>query len=78
MYNTIAKQEPMLKKYMQHLVEEGSFTQSNIDEHQKWMWGMLEEVAKKSKSYQPEERKWLSSTWEGFPLLGSMPGANPS
>ncbi|KAN0060963.1 2-oxoglutarate dehydrogenase E1 component [Thecaphora frezii] len=68
MYNTIAKQEPMLKKYMQHLVEKGSFTQSDIDEHQKWVWGMLEEVAKKSKSYQPKEHEWLSSTWEGFPL----------
>ncbi|KAN0060048.1 2-oxoglutarate dehydrogenase E1 component [Thecaphora frezii] len=67
MYDAIAKQEPMLKKYTQRLIEEGSFTQSNIDKHQKWVWGMLEEVAKKSKSYQPEEHEWLSSTWEGFP-----------
>ncbi|KAN0065691.1 hypothetical protein ACQY0O_000821 [Thecaphora frezii] len=34
MYNTITKQEPTLKKYLQCLVEEGSFTQSNINEHQ--------------------------------------------
>ncbi|KAN0066121.1 2-oxoglutarate dehydrogenase E1 component [Thecaphora frezii] len=54
-YDTIAKQEPMLKKYMQCLAEEGSFTQSNINKHQKWVWGMLEEAAKKSKSYQPKE-----------------------
>ncbi|KAN0059727.1 2-oxoglutarate dehydrogenase E1 component [Thecaphora frezii] len=54
-YDTIAKQEPMLKKYMQCLAEEGSFTQSNINNHQKWVWGMLEEAAKKSKSYQPKE-----------------------
>ncbi|KAN0063906.1 2-oxoglutarate dehydrogenase E1 component [Thecaphora frezii] len=67
MYDTIAKQELTLKKYTQHLVEEGSFTQCDIDEHQKWVWGMLEEVAKKSKSYQPKEHEWLSSTWEGFP-----------
>ncbi|KAN0066299.1 2-oxoglutarate dehydrogenase E1 component [Thecaphora frezii] len=68
MYNTIAKQEPTLKKYMQHLFKEGSFTQSNINKHQKWVWGMLEEAAEKSKSYQPEECEWLSSTWEGFLL----------
>ncbi|KAN0063822.1 2-oxoglutarate dehydrogenase E1 component [Thecaphora frezii] len=67
MYDAIAKQEPTLKKYVQCLVEEGSFTQSDINKHQMWVWGMLEEVAEKSKSYQPEEREWLSSTWEGFP-----------
>ncbi|KAN0066225.1 2-oxoglutarate dehydrogenase E1 component [Thecaphora frezii] len=67
MYDAITKQEPTLKKYMQHLVEEGSFTQSDIDEHQKWVWGMLEEAAKKSKSYQPKECEWLSRAWEGFP-----------
>ncbi|KAN0062338.1 2-oxoglutarate dehydrogenase E1 component [Thecaphora frezii] len=68
MYDAIAKQEPMLKKYAQHLIKEGSFTQSDIDKHQKWVWVMLEEVAKKSKSYQPKEREWLLSTWEGFLL----------
>ncbi|KAN0063644.1 2-oxoglutarate dehydrogenase E1 component [Thecaphora frezii] len=66
MYDAIAKQELTLKKYAQCLVQEGSFTQSNINKHQKWVWGMLEEAAKKSKSYQPKEREWLLSTWEGF------------
>ncbi|PWN51095.1 putative KGD1-alpha-ketoglutarate dehydrogenase [Violaceomyces palustris] len=67
MYDAIAKQEPTLKQYTKRLVEEGSFTQSDIDEHQKWVWGLLEEAAEKSKSYEPEEREWLSSAWHGFP-----------
>ncbi|KAJ9474635.1 2-oxoglutarate dehydrogenase, mitochondrial [Pseudozyma hubeiensis] len=67
MYNAIAKQEPTLQKYSARLVEEGSFTKSDIEEHQKWVWGMLEEAYDKSKNYRPEEREWLSSAWEGFP-----------
>ncbi|KAK0554455.1 2-oxoglutarate dehydrogenase E1 component [Tilletia horrida] len=67
MYEAIAKQETTLTKYAKRLVEEGSFTQKDIDEHEKWVWGLLEEAAEKSKDYSPGEREWLSSAWEGFP-----------
>lgn len=67
MYEAIAKQEPTLTQYSKQLVDEGSFTQNDIDEHKKWVWGLLEEAAEKSKTYTPGEREWLSSAWEGFP-----------
>lgn len=67
MYEAISKQEVTLAQYSKQLVEEGSFTQKDIDEHKKWVWGLLEEAAEKSKSYSPGEREWLSSAWDGFP-----------
>jgi 2-oxoglutarate dehydrogenase E1 component len=67
MYEAIAKQETTLTQYARQLVDEGSFTQKDIDEHKKWVWGMLEEAAEKSKDYQVGEREWLSSAWDGFP-----------
>ena len=67
MYEAISKQEPTLSQYSRRLVEEGSFTQKDIDEHKKWVWSLLEEAADKSKTYTPGEREWLSSAWEGFP-----------
>ncbi|KAL4401447.1 2-oxoglutarate dehydrogenase E1 component [Malassezia pachydermatis] len=67
MYEAIAKQVPTLKHYAKRLVDEGSFTQEEVDEHEKWVWGMLQEAYEKSKTYEPEERQWLSSAWEGFP-----------
>lgn len=67
MYEAINKQEPTLAQYSKRLVDEGSFTQKDIDEHKKWVWGLLEEAAEKSKTYTPGEREWLSSAWDGFP-----------
>lgn len=67
MYQAISKQDPTLKQYGQQLIKEGSFSEQDIDEHQKWVWGLLEEAAEKSKNYKPGQREWLSSAWEGFP-----------
>ncbi|CAO1628563.1 unnamed protein product [Parajaminaea phylloscopi] len=67
MYEAIGKQESTLKQYAKKLVDEGSFSQKDIDEHEKWVWGILEEAASGSKNYSPGEREWLSSAWEGFP-----------
>ena len=67
MYEAIANQETTLNQYIRKLVDEGTFTKEEIDEHQKWVWGKLQEAFEKSKSYEPEEREWLSSAWEGFP-----------
>ena len=52
---------------MKQLVSNGTFTQKEIDEHHAWVWQTLEEAYEKSKTYEPEEREWLSSAWEGFP-----------
>ncbi|KAF3083216.1 2-oxoglutarate dehydrogenase E1 component [Orbilia oligospora] len=66
MYDRIAKQEPALSKYVNKLLREGTFTEADIDEHKKWVWGMLEESFAKSRDYQPTSREWLTSAWNGF------------
>lgn len=67
MYDAISKQETTLSQYMRSLVKEGLFSEKEIDDHKKWVWGILEGAYEKSKTYVPEEREWLSSAWEGFP-----------
>lgn len=67
MYEAIKNQETTLTQYSRQLVEEGSFTQKDIDEHKKWVWAKCEEAAEKAKDYQTGEREWLSSAWDGFP-----------
>ncbi|UZJ53436.1 hypothetical protein CBS101457_002756 [Exobasidium rhododendri] len=67
MYEAISKQETTVTQYAKRLVDEGSFTQKDIDEHKKWVWDLLEEASVKSKTYTPGEREWLSSAWDGFP-----------
>lgn len=67
MYEAIEKQPTTLSQYTTRLVEEGSFSKKDVEEHEKWVWSLLEEAAEKSKSYEPGEREWLSSAWDGFP-----------
>ncbi len=67
MYKAIAAKDTTVNMYAKRLVEEGTFTQKDVDEHQKWVWSLLEEAAEKSKDYSTGEREWLSSAWEGFP-----------
>ena len=66
MYKRITEQPPALDKYVKQLLEAGTFTQNDIDEHKKWVWGMLEDSFAKSKDYQPTSREWLASAWNGF------------
>ena len=67
MYEAIAQQETTLNQYADQLVKEGTFPKEEVDEHENWVWGELESAYEKSKSYEPEERQWLSSAWDGFP-----------
>lgn len=67
MYAAIEQKETTLSQYVKQLVSNGTFTQKEIDEHHAWVWQTLEEAYEKSKTYEPEEREWLSSAWEGFP-----------
>ncbi|KAI0483995.1 2-oxoglutarate dehydrogenase-like protein [Xylariaceae sp. FL0804] len=66
MYKRIAAQEPQLKKYVDKLVQEGTFTGHDVEEHKKWVWNMLEESFAKSKDYQPSSKEWTTSAWNGF------------
>ncbi|KAF2841980.1 2-oxoglutarate dehydrogenase-like protein E1 component [Patellaria atrata CBS 101060] len=66
MYKRIVEQEPALDKYVKQLIAEKSFTKDDIEEHKKWVWGMLDESFQRSKDYQPSAKEWLTSAWNGF------------
>ncbi|KAG8740208.1 2-oxoglutarate dehydrogenase E1 component [Ceratobasidium sp. 414] len=67
MYKAIEKQPTPLTQYVQNLLKEGTFTEQDIEEHRKWVLGMLEKAAAASKEYKPSPKEWLSSSWDGFP-----------
>ncbi|CCD23415.1 alpha-ketoglutarate dehydrogenase KGD1 NDAI_0B03810 [Naumovozyma dairenensis CBS 421] len=66
MYKRIAKQKSVIDVYTAKLLNEGSFTQKDIDEHKKWVWSLFEEAFEKSKDYVPSQREWLTAAWEDF------------
>merc|ERR1712230_130887 len=66
MYKRIQSHEPQIDIYIDQLLKDGSFTKEDIDEHRKWVWGMLEESFAKSKDYQPTSKEWTTSAWNGF------------
>ncbi|KZF24844.1 E1 subunit of 2-oxoglutarate dehydrogenase [Xylona heveae TC161] len=66
MYKRISSQVSQLQRYVTKLLDEGTFTKEDIDEHKKWVWGMLEDSFTRSKDYQPTAREWLTSAWNGF------------
>lgn len=50
MYEQIARQQPVLEKYCETLVADGSFSQSEIEERKRLVWGQLEERLAQSKN----------------------------
>ena len=66
MYKRIEAQKPQIDKYVSKLLEEKTFTKDDIDEHKKWVWGMLEDSFTRSRDYQPSGKEWLTSAWNGF------------
>ncbi|EKV14610.1 Alpha-ketoglutarate dehydrogenase complex subunit Kgd1, putative [Penicillium digitatum] len=66
MYKRIAEQKTQLDKYVEKLIAEGTFTKEDIDEHKKWVWGMLGDSFDRSKDYQPTGKEWLTSAWNNF------------
>ncbi|KAM5532119.1 hypothetical protein V8D89_014212 [Ganoderma adspersum] len=67
MYKAIEKQPTTLTKYTQFLVGRGTFTEKDIEDHKKWVWGMLETAAAAAKDYVTSSKEWLSASWPGFP-----------
>ncbi|KAH8114578.1 2-oxoglutarate dehydrogenase complex E1 component mitochondrial precursor [Phellopilus nigrolimitatus] len=67
MYKAIQKQPTPLTKYSKFLIDRGTFTEKDIEEHKKWVWGMLEKAAAAAKDYTPTSKEWLSASWQGFP-----------
>ncbi|CEN59466.1 thiamine diphosphate-binding protein [Aspergillus pseudodeflectus] len=66
MYKRIAEKKHQLDLYVEKLISEGTFTKEDIDEHKKWVWGMLNDSFDRSKDYQPTGKEWLTSAWNGF------------
>lgn len=66
MYERIAKQKSVIDIYVDQLLKENTFTKEDIEEHKKWVWGMLEESFERSKDYQSTSKEWLTSAWHGF------------
>ena len=66
MYKRIAQQPLALDTYINKLLADHTFTKDDIDEHKKWVWGMLEDSFNRSKDYQPTAKEWLTSAWHGF------------
>lgn len=66
MYERIAKITPVLTKYTDQLVKEGTITQQEIDDMSTRIWNILEENYTASKTYRGNSRDWMSSTWSGF------------
>ncbi|KAK9479366.1 thiamine diphosphate-binding protein [Lipomyces japonicus] len=66
MYKKIAQQVPIIEKYTNQLINEKTFSKEDVDEHKKWVWGLLEESFSKAKDYVPTTREWLASAWDGF------------
>ncbi|KAL5482597.1 KGD1_3 [Sanghuangporus weigelae] len=67
MYKAIQKQPTPLTKYTKFLIDRGTFTEKDIEDHKKWVWGMLEKAAAAAKDYTPTSKEWLSASWQGFP-----------
>ncbi|KAJ2440470.1 2-oxoglutarate dehydrogenase E1 component, partial [Coemansia sp. RSA 2337] len=72
MYKKIKQQRPVLDKYVEQLVAEGTFTNAEIEENKKRVWDLLDESYKKSKNYKPSSTEWLSSAWPGFKSLAEL------
>ncbi|KAI3398166.1 hypothetical protein diail_9788 [Diaporthe ilicicola] len=66
MYKRIQSHDPQIDIYVEKLLKDGTFTKEDIEEHKKWVWGMLEESFSKSKDYQPTSKEWTTSAWNGF------------
>lgn len=66
MYKRISEMESQLKKYETKLLQEKTFTKDDIEEHKKWVWGMLTDSFDRSKDYQPSAKEWLTSAWHNF------------
>ncbi|KAJ2462241.1 2-oxoglutarate dehydrogenase E1 component [Coemansia sp. RSA 2322] len=72
MYKKIKQQRPVLDKYVEQLVAEGTFTEAEIEASKKRVWDLLDESYKKSKNYKPSSTEWLSSAWPGFKSLAEL------
>lgn len=57
--------KPVIEKYTEQLLAEGSVTQAEIDQMRSRIMGILEEQYEASKTYKGTSKEWVSSLWSG-------------
>lgn len=66
MYQQVARQTPVLDKYVARLVAEGSFTAAEIEEQRAWVWEQLKEDFDRSKT-RVSQRTSFPPAWDALP-----------
>ncbi|MBP6951114.1 MAG: 2-oxoglutarate dehydrogenase E1 component [Alphaproteobacteria bacterium] len=66
MYKAIRAHPSTRSLYIQKLIEEGSFTQVEVDTLDRAIEKNLQENFKESLSYKPLKADWLAGRWQGF------------
>lgn len=66
MYKQIAKTPSVIDVYTEQLIKEGTFTKQDVEKHKTLIWEKFEEAFEKAKDYTPDQREWLTASWENF------------
>lgn len=69
MYQAISKQTPVLEMYRAKLEAEGTLKPGDAAAVESKIIASYEAAYKKSQSYTPTSREWVSSAWQGFKNL---------
>ncbi|KAI6750486.1 hypothetical protein HG530_014767 [Fusarium avenaceum] len=71
MYQQVANQRPTMELYIDTLVEQGTFTVSEIKEQQRWVWDKLNNEFEASKGL-ISQRVSFPPAWDSFPSPASL------
>ncbi|KAJ3097101.1 2-oxoglutarate dehydrogenase E1 component [Phlyctochytrium planicorne] len=66
MYQKISSMKPVVEKYTEQLLAEGTVTPQEVQAMKDRVWSILEENYAASKSYVANNKEWVSSNWTGF------------
>lgn len=66
MYQRVNAMKPVLEKYIEQLMTEGSVTADEVKAMRDRVWNILEENYAASKTYKASSKEWVSSSWGGF------------
>lgn len=66
MYQRINKIKPVLEKYINQLISEGTMTKDEAVSAKKRVWTILEKNYEDSKTFDDNSKEWISSNWPGF------------
>lgn len=66
MYQRIKNHKTPLQTYSKRLIDEGVLSEAEVDEIVSNVKKGLNEAFEQSKSWEPKERDWLSSHWDGY------------